>query len=94
MEVFILGPKERLLKQKEQIDNQLAALEAREKAKEKKEIERLQILIGMATYKMAEEHPKIKGHVKGFLDRFVTKKRDRQFLEEKGWLEANSQDIG
>lgn len=77
---------ETLRKKKEQIEKKLADLEARERAKVRKEETRLKVLIGGGILADAKVHPEIVDLIFEILDRSTPAKRDRDFLEAKGWL--------
>ena len=77
---------DRLKAKKEEIEKQLAELEAREKSKARKEDNRLKVLIGAGILADAKIRPELAGEVQKILERAITAKRDRDFLQEKGWL--------
>lgn len=77
---------EALKQRKAKIEKQLAAIEAREKAKARKEETRLKILIGGGIIADAKAHPEILTMMQKILDRATTSKRDRELLKAKGWL--------
>jgi muramidase (phage lysozyme) len=77
---------ELLRQKKEKIEKQLAAIEAREKAKARKEETRLKVLIGGGIIADANIHPEIVELVQEILNRSTKAKRDRELLELKGWL--------
>lgn len=77
---------ERLKARKEEIEKQLAELQAKEKAKARKEETRLKILIGAGIMANVKIRPELKGQVQKILDKAITESRDRKFLQEKGWL--------
>ena len=80
---------ELLRQKKEKIEKQLAAIEAREKAKARKEETRLKVLIGGGIIADANIHPEIVELVQEILNRSTKAKRDRELLELKGWLPKN-----
>jgi len=83
-----MATKERLetLKQrKAKIEEQLAALEARAKAKEKKEDLRLKLLIGAGMLANSKIDPSTALFVKDILKNSITSANDREFLQRKGW---------
>lgn len=85
-----MGAKEKMeaLKQrKAKIDEQIAALKARETAQARKEDTRLKVLIGAAMLADVKIHPKTGEFIKDVLQRAITEKRDREFLQNKGWLQ-------
>jgi len=75
-----------LREKKEKLEKQLAALEARERAKARKEETRLKVLIGAAVLADAKVHPENITNIEAILQRAVIAPRDRSFLQEKGWL--------
>ena len=77
---------ETLKQRKAKIEKQLAALEAKEKAKARKEDTRLKVVIGAGLLADAKIHPEILRAVQKILDRAITAKRDRELLQAKGWL--------
>lgn len=84
-----MGTQERidLLKQrKEKIEKALANLEAREKAKQRKEETRLKILIGGAILSDAKGHPEIIDIVQEIVTRAVSSERDKELLARYGWM--------
>lgn len=84
-----MGTQERIesLKQrKEKIEQALANLEAREKAKQRKEETRLKILIGGAILSKAKANPKIFDIVQEIVTRAVLSERDRELLARYGWM--------
>jgi hypothetical protein len=94
---------EALKKRKEQLNKQIAAAEAREKAKDKKEDIRLKILIGSVILADLKSLPNLKEKLKPFFEKHITNERDRAFLIEKGWIvspdkkatsEANAREPG
>lgn len=82
---------EALKLKKDKIEKQLSALEAREKAKARKEETRLKVLIGAGIMADAKLHPEIVATVQKILTRATTAKRDKDFLKGKGWLPQDSQ---
>ncbi len=85
-----------LRQRKAKLEEQLAALEAREKAKERKDDTRLKVLIGAAMLAHAKINPSAVATLKKLLHKAITAPRDREFLRGKGWLEedANGQQTG
>jgi len=84
-----MGTQERIesLKQrKEKIEQALANLEAREKAKQRKEETRLKILIGGAILSDAKDHPEIIDIVQEIVTRAVSSERDKELLARCGWM--------
>ena len=79
---------EALRQRKAKIEKQLADLEARERTKARKEETRLKVLIGAGLLADAKIHPDIVENIKKILDRATTSKRDRDFLQAKGWIKT------
>jgi hypothetical protein len=77
---------EALKERKEKIDEQLKALEAKGKAKERKEDNRLKILIGAGMLADAKINETTSLYIKDVLQKSITSERDRDFLRRKGWL--------
>ena len=77
---------EALRQRKAKIEKQLAEIEARERAKARKEETRLKVLIGAGIMAHAKLHPQIIEHIQNILDAATPSKRDRDLLREKGWL--------
>ena len=76
-----------LLKQrKAKIERELAAIEAKEKAKERKAETRLKILIGGGIMADAKVHPEIIEPIQKILVRSTPSERDRELLKANGWL--------
>ena len=76
----------RLKAKKEEIEKRLSKLEAQEKNKTRKEETRLKILIGAAILVNIKTRPEFQSQIQKLLDRAITAKRDRDFLQERGWL--------
>ena len=74
-----------LRKKREQIAAQIAAVEAAEKKKARKEDTRLKVLVGAAILADMELHPETRAGVEAVLKRAITAPRDREFLKGKGW---------
>lgn len=86
-----MGTKEKLeaLKQrKAKIEQELAAIEARQKARDRKEDTRLKVLIGAAMLADAKLNPSTIQFIEEVLQRGIIAPRDREFLQGKGWLPA------
>lgn len=77
---------EALKQKKAKIEKELAAIEARERAKARKEETRLKILIGGGIMADAKIHPQIIEIVQEILTRATTAERDRELLKANGWL--------
>ncbi len=87
-----MGTQEKLdaLKEKKaRLQEQINAMEARQKDKERKEDTRLKVLIGAAMLADARINPSTVEQVRRVLQRGITSERDRAFLESKGWIEAS-----
>ena len=82
---------ELLRQRKAKIEKELAAIEAREKAKARKEETRLKVLIGGGIIADAKVHPEIIELIQEILARATTAERDRDLLLAKGWLPNNGQ---
>ena len=76
---------EALLEKKAKIEKQIAAIEARSKAKERKEDTRLKVLIGAAMLADSKINPETAIFVQEVLERAITSERDKAFLQSKGW---------
>jgi hypothetical protein len=81
---------ETLKEKKEKIEQQLKALEASAKAKERKEDTRLKVLIGAGMLADAKIDPSTAFFVKDILKKSIISERDRDFLRRKGWLEDDT----
>lgn len=84
-----MGTQERIKSLKERkakIEQELSRIEAREKAKERKEETRLKVLIGSAILSEAPAHPEIVQPIQEILARAITAPRDQELLTRKGWL--------
>lgn len=94
---MIMGAKEKLeelKRRKAKIDEQIAALKSREAAQARKEDTRLKVLIGAAMLADMKIHPKTAELIKEVLQRGITEKHDRKFLQDKGWLQAEQTEGG
>ena len=92
-----MGTKERkeaLQKRKAKIEQQLAALKAREATQERKEDTRLKVLVGAALLADSKIHPKTAAFVRDVLQRAITAERDRAFLQRKGWIGDTEKSAG
>jgi hypothetical protein len=83
---------EALKKKQGQLKAQIAALEAKEKANQRKEDTRLKIIIGAALMADAALHPDTAAFLASVLRRAVTADRDRALLQNKGWLDDTKPD--
>lgn len=81
---------EALKKRKAEIEQKLAQIEARERAKTRKEETRLKILIGGGIISDAKIHPEIVELIQEILERATTITRDRELLKVAGWLAPSS----
>lgn len=89
-----MGTKEQLdtLKQrKAKLEQQIAALKARETTQERKEDTRLKVLIGAAMLADSKLNPGTVQMIEEILQRAITAERDRAFLQGKGWLKNEKQ---
>ena len=77
---------EALRKKREQIAAQIAEVEAKEKARLRKEDTRLKVLIGAAIIADVSLYPETRAGVQSVLKRAITANRDAEFLKGKGWL--------
>ena len=68
------------------VQAQIGQLEAKDKAKARREDTRLKVLIGAAHLADAPQHDETRARVRTVLDRAITAPHDREFLKEKGWL--------
>lgn len=75
-----------LRQKKERLEAQLAAEEAKEKSRARKEDTRLKVLVGAAILADVQLKPETRAGLKAVLERAITATRDRDFLKEKGWL--------
>ena len=79
-----------LLKQKKaKIEQELAAIAAKEKARERRQETRLKILIGGGIVADAKVHPEIVSLIQEILARATTATRDRELLQASGWLPSD-----
>lgn len=85
--VMIKPDRIELLKQrKAKIERELSAIEAKEKAKTRKEETRLKVLIGGGILADAKVHPEMIELVQEILTRATTAERDRELLKSRGWI--------
>lgn len=75
-----------LRKRRQQIAAQIAAAEAKERLKDRKDDTRLKVLIGAAMIADTSLHPETRAGVEAVLRRAITANRDVEFLKAKGWL--------
>ena len=83
---------EKLKERKSIIEKKLAALEAKEKAKARKDDTRLKVLIGAAFLADAKINPKTDKGIRIVLQRAITSERDRAFLKRMGWFETETEE--
>jgi len=79
---------EALKARKAKIEQELAALKARENEQARKEDTRLKVLIGAAMLTDSKIRRKTEEMIEEVLQRAITKERDRAFLKSKGWLKT------
>jgi hypothetical protein len=75
-----------LRQRKARLEAQIAAIEAAESAKKRKEDTRLKVLVGAAMLADVELHPETRAGVEAVLKRAINAPRDREFLKAKGWI--------
>jgi hypothetical protein len=80
------GKVETLRQRKARLEAQIAAIEAAEKAKQRKEDTRLKVLVGAGILADITKHPETRGGIETVLRRAITAERDREFLKAKGWI--------
>jgi muramidase (phage lysozyme) len=80
------GKVETLRQRKARLEAQIAAIEAAEKAKQRKEDTRLKVLVGAGILADTTKHPETRGGIETVLRRAITADRDREFLKAKGWI--------
>lgn len=85
---------EALKQRKAKIEQQIAAVKARQTAQERKEETRLKILIGAAMLADAKINPETAQVMQKILTRAITAPRDREFLQAKGWLNGEEEGWG
>ncbi len=84
-----MGTKEKLeslQQRKAKLEQEIAALKARETAQERKEDTRLKVLVGAAMLADTKINPQTVQLIEEVLQRAITSERDRAFLQGKGWL--------
>ena len=81
---------ETLKERKIKIEQQIAALKARDTAQERKDMTRLKVLIGAAMLADLKINPDLAALVDRVLQRAITEKRDIEFLQNKGWLKGDA----
>ncbi len=81
------NPKLQALREKQtELQKRIAEIEAREKAKSRKDDTRLKIIVGAAIIANIKLHPETRAAVVAVLHKAVTAPRDVEFLKVKGWL--------
>ena len=85
---------ETLLQRRAKLEKQIATLEARRKAQERKDDTRLKVLIGAALLAESKINPKITAFVQEVLKKAITAERDRDFLIKKEWLTGGKENAG
>jgi hypothetical protein len=75
-----------LRQRKARLEAQIAAIEAAEGAKKRKEDTRLKVLVGAAILADVELHPETRAGIEAVLKRAISAPRDRDFLKAKGWV--------
>jgi len=85
---------ETLLQRRAKLEKQIATLEARRKAQERKDDTRLKVLIGAALLADAKINDETAVLIMEVLERAITAERDRAFLISKGWLKENGENAG
>jgi hypothetical protein len=88
METMKAAEKETLLQKISAFQARVAAIEAGEKEKRRKEDTRLKILLGAAVLADSQKHPETRGAVQTVVQRAFASggERDKEFLKSKGWL--------
>lgn len=79
---------ETLRQRKAKLEREIAALEARDRDRERKEDTRLKVLIGAGIMADAKLNPATALFVREVLQRAIIADRDRVFLQGKGWIEG------
>jgi muramidase (phage lysozyme) len=77
---------ETLRQRKARLEAQIAAIEAAEKARQRKEDTRLKVLVGAGILADIAKHPETRGAIETVLRRAIIADRDRLFLKSKGWI--------
>ena|ERR1039458_8980894 len=78
--------RKKLLKQREELNARLNTIEAKAKTQKRKDDTREKIIIGAVLIADAAIHPETRDLIEGVLRKAVTSPRDREFLQNKGWL--------
>ena len=76
----------KLQEQKAALEKQIAAEEARQKSRDRKEETRSKIIVGGAILAHIQLHPETRAGVVAMLQKAVTKDRDRALLKSRGIL--------
>ncbi len=77
---------ETLRKRREAIDAKINAAQARLKETDRKEENRLKVLVGAALLTDVLHHPETRAGIASAINRAITSEKDRLFLQTKGWL--------
>jgi muramidase (phage lysozyme) len=80
------GKVETLRQRKAALEAKIAAIEAAEKARQRKEDTRLKVLVGAGILADISKHPEARVAIETVLRRAITAERDREFLKSKGWI--------
>ena len=80
------GKLEALRKREAEIRAQIAEVEAKDKAKSRKEETRVKVMVGAGIIADTVKNPETRAGVLAVLDRAITAPKDRAFLKSKGWL--------
>ena len=80
------GKLETLRKREAEIKAQIAAMQAKEKSKSRKEDTRCKVIIGAAIMADTVKHPDTRAGIVDVLKRAVVAPKDVEFLKAKGWL--------
>jgi muramidase (phage lysozyme) len=82
------GKVETLRQKKAALEAKIAAIEATEKARQRKEDTRLKVLIGAAFLADSAKHPETRGAIQTVVQRAFASggERDKDFLKSKGFL--------
>ena len=77
---------EALRKRANEIKAKIAAVEAMDKGRQRKDENRVKILVGAGVIADTVKNPETRAGVVSVLDRAITAPKDREFLKAKGWL--------
>lgn len=81
-----IGKVEALRQKKAALEARIAAEEAKEKSRNRKEDTRLKVLVGAAILADIAKNPETRAGVMAVLERAIVAPRDREFLKAKGWI--------